>query len=517
METILAKRLINSAVKNEASRIFLGVIIFLFSSVFILSRVGYFSPYGGDIAVWIFTHEWLSRGYTLYEGVWDHKDWGFFAITQPFFQMAGIKGLYVAALLSVYIFMTGIFLLIRHIASFTKSVLVSILAGITFTSSPSFLATYTENLSISLSVLALGLILKYPFLSGSVFALSMSVKISGILVFLVIFVLHLLIQYFILQQPSLALCKRLARITIGFLLITLLILVTTYLQGELKGWLEVISYNSEYGKIRRGPTPPISDIIDFLKFASAGDAVNIFLVCLGVTTLTLCALTQKNIPWRQDEGSQSQNSAEPLILAAGLTFTTLAVMMIQFPPSFQHWQYFVGGVITLTSVLVSILGATSSSKKLHRKVLASVLLPIIAGSAVAISGQGSNGFYQGATRWLGNIDRGEEVSTLQEVPTKSTIAFINSGSSLFNLNNLPKDIKLGCKFFYNFPHLLPRYGDEMLECLRKDLDYVILRKSPLLDAAFLEKALAILEKKYHECSVAEDEFRLWVSKKSSCT
>lgn len=493
------------------------MIIVVFSSVFILSRVGYFSPYGGDIAVWIFTHEWMSRGYTLYEGVWDHKDWGFFALTQPFFQMAGIKGLYIAALLSVYIFMTGIFLLIRHIASFKKSVLVSILAGITFTSSPSFLATYTENLAISLSVLALGLILKYPLLSGSVFALSMSVKISGILVFLVIFGMHLLIQYFTLKQTSRALCKKIVRTTVGFLLMTLFILVTSYMQGALKGWLEVISYNTEYGKIRRGPTPPISDIISFLKFASPGDAVVVFLVCLGLTTLFLCALIQKNTLWCQDEGNQSQNSAEPLILAAGLTLTTLVVMIIQFPPSFQHWQYFVGGVITLTSVLVSIIGATSSSDKLHLKALASVLLPIVAGCAIAISGQGSNGFYQGATRWLGNIDRGEEVSTLQEVPAKSTIAFINTGSSLLDLNNLPDDIKLGCKFFYNFPHLLPRFGDEMLECLRKDLDYVILRKSPLMDAAFQEKVLKILEKEYRECNVDEDAFRLWVSKRSSCT
>ena len=489
----------------------------VFSSLFILSRVGYFSPYGGDIAVWIFTHEWLGRGYTLYEGVWDHKDWGFFAITQPFFQIAGIKGLYIAALLSVYVFMTGIFLLIRHITSFKKGVLVSILAGITFTSSPSFLATYTENLSISLSVLALGLILKYPFLSGAVFALSVSVKISGILIFIVVFGLYLLIQHFILKQSSRALRKRLARVAIGFLLITLFILVTTYIQGTLKGWLEVIRYNSEYGKIRRGPMPPISDIIGFLKFASPGDAVAIFLACLGLTTLILSALTTKKIPWRQEGGKQGQNFAEPLILAAGLTFTTLIVMIIQFPPSFQHWQYFVGGAVTLTSVLASILGATFPPEKLHRKVLAIVLLPIIAGSAVAVSGQGFNGFYQGANRWLGNIDSGEEVSILKEVPAKSSIAFINTGSSLFNLKSLPSDIKLECEFFYNFPHLLPRFGNEMLECLRKDLDYIILRKSPLLDLAFQGKALKILGKNYRECSVAEDEFRLWVSKNISCT
>lgn len=51
-------------------------------------------PVQGDITVWIFAHEWLSRGVPLYAGVWDHKDLGFFAVTHSFYVLDSIRGLY---------------------------------------------------------------------------------------------------------------------------------------------------------------------------------------------------------------------------------------------------------------------------------------------------------------------------------------------------------------------------------------------------------------------------------------
>jgi hypothetical protein len=493
-----------------------GILLVSFAVFYLLSRVGYFAPSGGDISVWIFTHEWLSRGNTLYEGVWDHKDWGFFAITQPFYELAGIKGLYFAALLSVSFFAIGIFLLVRSVATFKKSVIVSFLAAITYTSSPSFLATYTENLSISLSVLALGLVFKYPVISGAVFALSVSVKISGILVFTVIFGLHSATQYFLLKRRAQVLYTRLAKLAGGFLFTCLLILGTTYMQGTLGGWMEVIDYNSEYGEIRRGPMPPISEIINFLKFSSPGDAVAIFLACLGLSTLTLCAFTREEFLHIKENAKQQKSTLETLVLAAGLTFSSLTVMIIQFPPSFQHWQYFVGGAISLISVISSILGVTSMSNKFCTGIIIGFLSPIVIGTAIAASSQTSGSFQAGTTRWLDHIDKGEEVSILKHVPPKSTIAFINFGSSLFNLNSLPDGVKLGCRHFYNFPHLLPRFGQEMLSCLKSDLNYVVLRKDPELDLEFQRKILSILQQGYTECKVSESEFQVWALDPNSC-
>ena len=517
MEAILLKRLLKSAVQRVLSREFFGIIFLIFASLYTFARVGYFAPSGGDIAVWIFTHEWLSRGNTLYEGVWDHKDWGFFAITHPFFQLAGIKGLYIAALLSVCAFTIGVFLLVRRLTTFNKSLLISFLATITYTSSPSFLATYTENYSISLSVLALGLIFKHPSISGAIFALSVAVKISGILVFVVVIGLHLSIQYFVFNYTAQSIYKRFAKIAGGFLLVSLMILTTTSMQGTLNGWIDVIDYNLEYGKIRRELMPPFLDIIKFLKFASPGDAVILFLLVLGLVVLFSFVLTQTRAVKLNDDIANSSEVIEPLVLSVGISVATLAVMLVQFPPSSQHWQYFVGGAVTLLSVLVSILWQTSLSPRLRVLVLVVVLLPTTAGIGTAVNSAGIQSFNAGIMRWIDSNENGEQISLLRKVPPDSTIAFINSGSALLDSKSLPGDINLSCRFFYNFPHLLPRYGDQMLACLEKGLNYVVFRKTPLLDLEFQGRVLRIMDEKYYECSIPEDEFRIWVSEASLCS
>lgn len=489
----------------------------IFASLYTLARVGYFAPSGGDIAVWIFTHEWLSRGNTLYEGVWDHKDWGFFALTHPFYLLAGIKGLYIAALLSVCAFAVGVFLLVRQLTSFKKSVMVSFLAVITYTSSPSFLATYTENYSISLSILALGLIFKHPAISGAIFALSASVKISGVLVFVVVMGLHLAIQFVVFKNKPKFIYKRFVMIVGGFSLASLMILITTYIQGTLKGWIEVIEYNFEYGKIRRGPMPALIDIIDFLKFASPGDAVILFLTVLGLVVLFSYVLTQTRAVNLKDDIVHPLEVIERLVLTVGTTVVTLLVMFVQFPPSFQHWQYFVGGSITLLSVLVCILWKRTLTSKLKVLLLVVVLLPTTIGISTAVKGGGSQNFNAGIMRWIDPNEKGEQISLLREVPPNSTIAFINSGSSLLDGKSLSDNTNLSCRFFYNFPHLLPRYGEQMLDCLDKGVDYVIYRKMPSVDLEFQRKILRIMGEKYFECNVPENEFRIWASEAILCS
>jgi hypothetical protein len=458
----------------------------------------------------------MSRGITLYEGVWDHKDWGFFAITHPFYQIAGIKGLYIAALLSVYAFTFGIFLLVRRLTSFKKSAAVSLLAAVTYTSSPSFLATYTENYSISLCILALGLIFKHPAISGAIFALSASVKISGVLVFVVVIGLHLSIQSVVFKNKPQFIHKWFAMIAGGFSFASLMILIITYLQGTLKGWIEVIDYNFEYGKIRRGPMPALLDIIDFLKFASPGDAVILFLTVLSLVVLFSFVLTQTRAVNPKNDIVHSLEVIERLVLTVGTTVATLLVMFVQFPPSFQHWQYFVGGAITLLSVLVSILWKPTLPTKLKALLLVVVLLPTTIGIGTAVKSAGIQNFNAGIMRWIDPNEKGEQISLLRKVPPNSKIAFINSGSSLLDGKSISDNTNLTCRFFYNFPHLLARYGEQMLDCLENELDYAIFRKVPLLDLEFQRKMLRIMGEKYFECSIPEAEFRIWVSEAMLC-
>lgn len=517
LETILLKRVFSSVPEKVSSRNLFKILFVIFAVLYNFSRVGYFAPSGGDIAVWIFTHEWMSRGNTLYEGVWDHKDWGFFAITHPFYQFAGIKGLYVAALFSVYVFTFGVFLIVRRLTSFNKSVLVSFLASSIYTSSPSFLATYTENFSVSLSVLALGLIFRYPMISGVVFALSVAIKISGVLVFVVVIGLHLGTQYLVIKQSPSAIYRMLAKIVGGFSLASMMIVSITYIQGTLNGWIEVIDYNLEYGKIRRELMPPLFEVINFLKFASPGDPVILFLMCLGVVLIFLSFFLRIRSTKSNHEMTESLQALELIFPSIGIAVATLGVMFMQFPPSSQHWQYFVGGAVTLLSVLVSILWRNRVSLNLKFLLLIVVLLPVIVGTGSAFKSEGIEGFKAGIMRWVEPNEKGEKISLLQKVSPNSKVTFINSGSSLLDTKSLPDKIKLGCRFFYNFPHLLPRYGEQMLDCLESASDYVILRQKPLLNLEFQGKVLRILEDKYFECSIPENEFRVWASKVSLCS
>ena len=63
---------------------------------------------GGDIATWIFVHEWMSRGVLLYRDAWEHKDVEFLLLTQPFYWVGSTLGLYVSGVVVVVVVVVAI-------------------------------------------------------------------------------------------------------------------------------------------------------------------------------------------------------------------------------------------------------------------------------------------------------------------------------------------------------------------------------------------------------------------------
>ena len=120
--------------------------VVVFSALFVVARTTGYGPWEGDVAVWIFIHEWLSRGVPLYAGIWDHKDWGFFAVTRPFYHLAGITGLYLSAIVAVAAFAGGVFLLVNQLVSWRRASVIAAITAATYTAAPSYLATYTETM-----------------------------------------------------------------------------------------------------------------------------------------------------------------------------------------------------------------------------------------------------------------------------------------------------------------------------------------------------------------------------------
>jgi hypothetical protein len=65
---------------NKTAIRFLLIGASLAVAYFALARTVSLSPSGGDASIWFSLYEWMSRGSTLYAGVWDNKDVGFFYV-----------------------------------------------------------------------------------------------------------------------------------------------------------------------------------------------------------------------------------------------------------------------------------------------------------------------------------------------------------------------------------------------------------------------------------------------------
>lgn len=494
------------------------LLVVLLSALFVVIRTTGYGPSSGDIAAWIFIHEWLVRGVPLYEGIWDHKDWGFFAVTNPFYRLAGITGLYFSAIVVVSAFIVGIFLTVIQIVSSRRAIVIAVFAGATYTAAPSYLSTYTENYAISLAVLALGLFFRYPVSSGAVFALSVSVKVSGISLFALILIADSALQFFSHKSSLIFVIRRAFRVLAGFGLAAIAIVAWAYAQSSLKGWADIIDYNLEYAAIRRELTPSVLTIIPFLKYAYPGEMVIFFLFALTTSLIAQFALCRISLRHQERLKLWSKNSLRAAVLSITLACGSLVALIAQFPPRYQHWQYFVGPAVALSAVLVAVLWQHSSAYSLRfRAVLVIVvLLPVAMGNALLIRTEGLGALATGLSRWVQLDEGGDPITALEGTSPNSSLVFIDASERLIRAQSIPDDAQLQCRFFYNFPHLLPRYGAEMLRCLETGADYVILRRDFDSDSHFNTDVLTILKANYKECKVADPVFQLWSGITSEC-
>jgi len=495
-----------------------------FASVFVAGRVGVYGPNHGDVAIWIPMHEWMSRGAVLYESVWDHKDWGFFWLSQPLYRLMGIEGLYLVAFLAVLAFSLGVYLCVRTRTSRPVGSVVASTAAMTYTAAPSFWSIFTENLSIGLLVLAIGLIIRLPVAGGFIWALSASVKIAG--AGLLVAALATIVISAAISGPSRdrrVLLRQAARLLAGFTIGAALVVLAALITGSLLGWVDVITYNREYSQSRGfPPTGPISRMPGLVTQAvtedirALGQHQFFYFAALVVSLLALAGIT---FPQRKGRGGSFVGQVDPervTAVSAGVALAALFVTLAQ-RPSPQHWQYLVGPVVLLISVLFVRVGKPGTSGGMFVRILGVVLL--VLPLAVSV-------YFDRSMLPRGILDRGIALTyfaqggvlgdELRQVPPGSTVAFFGINDERVDMEQLPDSAVLVCPLIVQFPWYSPRYDTLIEQCIQDRPDYVVVGTAIWGTEDWQGALSRLLESEYVQCAEDEPTRELWVRAGGTC-
>lgn len=486
----------------------------IFSVLLVIVRTTVGSDKGGDMAVWLFVHEWIDRGATLYSGVWDHKDWGFFAITGLFYHFAGTTGLYFSGLIASLLFATGTLLSVRQVANWYRASLVASIATAIYVLSPSFRSTYTENYAIAFAVLGVGLLSRSPFSAGAVFAMSAVTKISGLPLFLCVLLVFALLGLNKFRRNFSGRLKTCLRSISGFIVAGTVFVFVAAVQGSLSGWIDVITYNFEYSAIRRSnrpssliARPPLDSLLPIAVFMTVIIAAA---VCISVFLI----LQSRKMELEE----KSLGDVQCLMLNGALVVGSAIVLSTQYPPSFQHYQYLVGPAVSTLAVLVAMIWGSPyviNGKSAKFLVLVS-LAPLLVGGAIAGRVDGLGFVRTGFSQWRHLNRNSQVVVSLDQIPPDSSLTFIDVGGWHVNLHSVPKDATLSCPFFFQLPHLLPRYGQEIISCLQSEPDFVIVRLNDYTDQDFRNKVREVLANQFVSCVTEDSIFKLWSRQAADC-
>jgi hypothetical protein len=94
--------------------------------------------------------------------------------------------------------------------------------------------------------------------------------------------------------------------------------------------------------------------------------------------------------------------------------------------------------------------------------------------------------------------QGELSQTLSKLPSGSSVAIFGGNTDRLAWENAPQTIHLACRFHYQFDHFANRYAAEILECVDKSPDYVIINNRSA--APFTKPAIDRVLREYSTCA-----------------
>jgi hypothetical protein len=405
----------------------------------------------GDFAVWIVLHELLARGHLLYRDVWDHKDPGFYLIPHFFFSLLGVRGLYWFGLLATSLFGVGIALLIRSLVGWLAGVGIAAGATMYYASWTPFWATYTENYSLGFLALGLGLVMEFPALAGFVLALACTIKFGVVVVCMTLFFLGL--ARGICLSVSLS---ALWRLLLGFLVGLIIFFLFYWNELDPRDWLEVIIFNREYAQRRSSPFQ-WGDLTDVM--VSAPSAIQWLLgVC---TASTLVGLGLKKIPGcRVPRGELFT----PLQIAAAALFGGIVLMVLQHPPAIQHWLFLWGATLYAACVAVCFCISRLPWRVVRFVALTGLCIPVLLYYQTGL--QFVRGFsVQSAYSFADSKANLREY--IKNLPENTTFAIIGGNDNRLDFAEAPRNIRLACRFFFQFEIFSPRFDKDIDSCVDK--------------------------------------------------
>ena len=479
---------------------------------FVLARTVHHGWTSGDPTIWIPLHEWLARGAVLYRDVWDQKDWGYFWLHQPLYSLFGVTGLYLTALVVTLVFGTGIYFLTRPLTTSLRAYYMSLFALVLYTASPVYWQIHPENSAISFTVLGVGLIARFPLLAGVTLAGAASMKVSNILIWLLV-IASLLITGYITrtEAPWTRIRRAILRLVSGLAIGVALVIVGAALTGSLGGWIEVQAHNREYARWRGFPPAVEPRAIPMTSlqnaFADASELpLSIFaqLITLTLAGLVLWAIWLRRVLAERHSGTTS-DVVQQFLLVAALVVGAVVVTIAQ-RPSVQHWQFVIGALIALVSVgfAVNIGQGKWPPARLTTLLFAVMTVPLV----TAANHDGSLAPHRTLpllSTWS-SVGSGSLLgSELSRLPENSSFMFIGTNEYLLDHASLPAGSELACRFFFQFQWFLPRYGEEILECITKGRpDFVVTDASDRwADADFRELTYAQLNSTFDACEETE--------------
>ena len=486
--------------------------------IFAARRVFQWGPSGGDASVWFSLYEWVGRGHAIYSEVWDHKDLGFLWINSLVYSFGGVSGVYVFSLGLVGLFGFSIFLITQEYSPRYFSFWVAVLLTAAYVSAPSFLSVYTEHFAITLIAFASALFARFPLLAGAIFAIASSVKLGSIIVFVAALSALLIASKVWISSPQSRLIRLVLRSAFGFLAMGSAILAGAHSANLLPGWLEVISYNREYSSIRNAnPFAPTS-LLSLFQEVIAGPIVG-FSLFVGFAVFLLIHFRSVK---RDAETTARTDEWATVAVAGGVATGAIIALVPQIPPSFHHLHFAVGGLLVLTAALagrlhLKLLGLIDSSRFFAGAMGLFLFFLVVPGAVTSLAAGGPVvDVGVGKVRTVTNQD-----PNLSEV---NSVAVFGYNSPAFDPRALPGHVLLKCRFFYQFNHMIPRYGDEIAKCLDLAPDIVLVDRPEvyfgnLEQAGFgdLEETLELkLEASYVQCSVEFRNFMMFARSDDYC-
>lgn len=452
----------------------------------------------------------MSRGSTLYSEVFDHKDFGFLYLNYITYRVFGVMGPYLLAFAMVIVIGLVIYRVLRKRASPDAAWALSLVFVSVYVGLPSYLAPYTEHLSMSLFILGFTLLTTKPVLSGVAFGLAFTVKVSTGPLFALIVAVSL-VYAFVQKRPLFSFLKPWLYTLFGFLSSLALMVFWAVQIGAFEGWVEAVQYNGIYAELRRGGQTWVYALLATTAQVGISPIGTLF-VLVSILSLWIGLVRDKGLsgcpPWWDEQRLQ----------ILGTVFGAGILLVIQFPASFHHLHFLAGPVMLFAADAMGTIYSRGIIFNRQSWLIAAFLAAIMTFSLTSTAVQGR----QPVTPWkVGEIRTPlQPDATYSTFPIAGTVAIFGGNSPTLDPRVIASKINLVCRHIYQFAHLVIQYGQEYVECLEMEPD-VIFWDSKHFNVgnasfgAIPELLESLLDEKYEECGRA-DPYRIFVRSTGLC-